>query len=292
MKNNRYWLAAAVLGSMLSVQGGASIAKYLFQFLGPAGVAVLRIGLAGILLAFIHRPQIQKFSLSEWLYAVFYGLSMGGMNLAFYYGIQSVPLGLGVTVEFMGPLGLAILCSRKASDFLWAFLAGTGIVLLVPWTGSNVDPIGLGFVFLAGVCWAAYIVASGSISRKMKNSDAVTTGMCIALLLVLPFGLGSGDLKNLNLTLLLIGLGVAIFSSALPYTLDLFALEKVPKKTFSVLQSLQPAFGALSGLVFLGEILSVRQWVAILCVILASLGTTLCSIPKEQSETKNTHEIQ
>ena len=149
-------------------------------------------------------------------------------------------------------------------------------MLIVPWRGGSVDPVGLLFVFLAGLLWAAYIVIGGKITARMKSSDAVTTGMCIAFLFILPFGIFSGDLDALDLKLLLIGLGVGVFSSALPFSLDLFALKQVPAKTFSVLQSLQPAFGALSGLVFLGEILSVRQWIAILCVILASTGATMC----------------
>ncbi len=268
---------AAALGSMLSVQGGASIAKYLFHLLGPAGATTLRIGISGILLAVINRPDFRRFTRQEWRYALCYGLAIGTMNLSFYYGIQRVPLGLGVTVEFIGPLTLAFLASRRAADFLWAALAGTGIALIVPWRGGSVDPLGLMFVLLAGILWAVYIVAGGKISRKMKSSDAVTSGMCIAALLVLPFGILSGDLFHLNGKLLLLGLGIAVFSSALPFTLDLMALKNIPSKTFSILQSLQPAFGALSGLVFLGEMLSPAQWIAILCVVLASLGTSLCA---------------
>ncbi len=280
MTENKNWAVAAVLGSMLSVQGGASIAKYLFHLLGPAGATTLRLGLAGVLLAVINRPAVHKFTRTEWRYALCYGVAIGAMNLTFYYGIERIPLGLGVTVEFIGPLGLALLTSRKPADFLWAILAGTGIALIVPWRSGGVDPLGLFFVFLAGIFWAAYIVASGRITRKMKSSDAVTSGMCIAMLIVLPFGILSGDLVNLNGKLLSLGLGVAIFSSALPFTLDLLALKRIPAKTFSVLQSLQPAFGALSGLVFLGEILSFRQWIAILFVVAASTGAAVSADPR------------
>ncbi len=283
MKDNKNRALAAVLLSMLSVQGGASIAKHLFPVLGPAGTTTLRIGLAGVLLAVINRPPVHKFTGREWCCALFYGLSIGVMNLSFYYGIQRIPLGLGVTVEFIGPLGLALLASRRAVDFLWAVLAGAGVALIVPWKGGNVDPVGLLFVFLAGLFWAVYIVMSRKITRRMKSSDAVACGMCIALLFILPFGVFSGDLENLNWKLGVLGLGVAVFSSALPFTLDLFALKRVPAKTFSVLQSLQPAFGALSGLLFLGEILSFRQWIAILCVVLASMGVTLFSVPAEEN---------
>ena len=280
MKNNNCWAVPAVLLAMLSVQGGASIAKYLFPLLGPAGTSSLRIGLAGILLAAINRPDIRKFSRKNWVISIVYGLSIGFMNLLFYYGIQRIPLGLGVTVEFIGPLALALLTSRRPADFLWAFLAGTGIVLIVPWNGGSIDPVGLLFVFAAGILWALYIVAGRLITRDMKSSDAVTAGMCIALLFILPFGFFSGELDGLSPHLLLAGLGVAVFSSALPFTLDLFSLKRIPPRTFSVLQSLQPAFGALSGLLFLGERLSMTQWIAIACVILASLGATLISCGK------------
>ena len=292
MKEMKNWAVPAVLVSMLSVQGGASIAKCLFPVLGPAGTSTLRIGLAGILLAVINRPRISKFTRGDWLCALAYGVSIAFMNLLFYYGIRRIPLGLGVTVEFIGPLGLALLTSRKAPDFLWAILAGTGIALIVPWGGGSVDPVGLLFVFAAGLLWAGYIVMGGKITRRMKSSDAVTTGMCIALLLILPFGIFSRDLENLNGKLLLLGFGVAVFSSALPFTLDLLALKKIPAKTFSVLQSLQPALGALSGLLFLGEILSVRQWVAILCVVLASIGATACAIPAKQRSLEPAAELE
>ncbi len=260
---------------MLSVQGGASIAKYLFHLLGPAGATTLRIGIAGILLMLINRPKLGEYTYQKWLYTIFYGCSIGAMNLLFYYGIQRVPLGLGVTVEFIGPLGLALVMSRRWSDLVWALLAVAGVILIVPSNGNSCDPVGLLFVFCAGLMWAAYIVAGGRITRYMKNSDAVSGGMMIALLVVLPFGIISGDLWRLNWTLLLIGSAVAIFSSALPFTLDLLALKRLSGKTFSILQSLQPAFGALSGLLFLGEFLSLRQYLAILCVVIASIGTTV-----------------
>lgn len=265
---------------MMSVQGGASIAKYLFHLLGPAGAVTLRVGLAGVMLFLLNRPAIMKFGRKEWLCVIFYGLSTGGMNLTFYYGIQRVPLGIGVAVEFIGPLSVALFASRKALDFVWAFLAGLGIYLIVPKSGGTGDLVGIIFVALAGVLWAMYIIAAAKISKTMKSSEAVPCGMFFATLLVLPFGLYSGDLFRLDWKLLLLGCGVAIFSSALPFTLDLWTMKKLPAKTFSVLQSLQPAFAALSGLLFLGEKLSLTQWTAILCVIIASTGSALCSPEK------------
>lgn len=275
MKKTKKWALPAVFLSMLSVQGGASIAKYLFPILGPAGTSTLRLGFAGIALAIINRPKIWKFARKEWLYSFVYGSTIGLMTLLFYFGIQRIPLGLGVTVEFIGPLGLALLTSRKMFDFIWAILAGIGILLIVPWDGDSVDIVGLLFVFAAGLLWALYIVIGGEVTKKMKGRDVITVGMCFAGLIVLPFALYYHNLDALNIKLLFIGLSVGVFSSALPFSLDLIALKWMPAKTFSVLQSLQPAFGALSGLIFLGEVLLLKQWIAIVCVVLASMGATL-----------------
>ena len=281
MKFDKKWAVCTALAAMLSVQGGASIAKYLFHLLGPAGAVTLRVGIAGVILMFLIRPPVLKFTLKEWMYILFYGLSIGGMNLTFYYGIQRIPLGIGVAVEFIGPLGVALLSSRKLLDLVWAFLAAAGILLIVPWNGSGCDVIGLIFVFAAGILWASYIIAAGKITQAMKSTHAVSCGMCVAALLVLPFGFGSGDLFKLDGKLLLMGLGVAVFSSALPFTLDLWTMKKIPPKTFSVLQSLQPAFGALSGLIFLGEMLSCFQWIAIACVVTASTGAALFTAERQ-----------
>lgn len=270
----------AVLGSIFSVQGGASIAKYLFHLLGPGGAVTLRVGFAGIILALINRPSIRRFTWKQWKCALIYGFSIGAMNTVYYYGIRRVPLGVGVTIEFIGPLGLALLTSRKATDFLWAILAALGIVLIVPWTGSatdGLDPLGLSLVGIAGLLWALYIIATEKITHLMRASDAVTLGICIASLLVLPVGLLSGDLFHLNGKLVLIGIGVAIFSSVLPFTLDLFAMKGLKEKTYSILMSLEPAVAALSGFAFLGERLTLVQCLAILCVIIASVGATRSS---------------
>ena len=277
MQFNKKWAICTALSSMISVQGGASIAKYLFHGLGPAGAVTLRVGLAGVMLFIFNRPKIFQFSRKDWCYILFYGLSIGAMNLTFYYGIQRVPLGIGVAVEFIGPLGLALITSRKISDFIWAILAGTGIFFIVPRNGAEGDLPGIILVAVAGLLWASYIVATGRITKRLKNSDAVTCGICVAALLVTPFGLLSGDLWNLNWKLLMLGFGVAVFSSVLPFSLDLWTMKKIPPKTFSVLQSLQPAFGALSGLLFLGEFLTALQWFAIACIVVASAGAAITS---------------
>lgn len=266
----------AALLSMISVQGGASIAKRLFPVLGATGTTTLRIGLSAIILLLVNRPKFSRLSTRQWLYSAGYGACLGCMNLVFYYAIQRIPLGLGVTVEFVGPLGLALLCSRRWTDVLWALMAATGILLIVPWDSTTgIDLWGLLLALAAGTFWAFYIVMGGKISRIMDKREAVSVGMCFATLVVLPMGLLSGDLAALNGKYLLIGLCLSLLSSAIPYTLDMIALGKLPPKTFSILMSLQPAFAALSGLIFLKEFLTLNQWLSILCVIVASVGATL-----------------
>ena len=281
MNFNKKWAVCTALCSMMSIQGGASIAKYLFHLLGPSGAVTLRVGIAGILLMLITRPALLKFTRKEWLCILVYGISIGGLNLTFYYGIQRIPLGIGVAVEFIGPLGVALFSSRRILDFLWAAFAAAGILLIVPWNGSGCDIIGLLFAAAAGVFWALYIISAGKISGIMKSTDAVACGMCVAALIALPLSFASGDMFKLNLHLLLLGAGVAVFSSALPFTLDLMTMRKISPKTFSILQSLQPAFGALSGLVFLGEVLTFIQWLSIVFVITASAGATLTAPAKK-----------
>ena len=273
---------AAVVGSSVSVQGGATLAKHLLPMIGPGGAVLLRIGLAGILISLFHRPSFRSFTRTQWPCILLYAFSIAAMNTCFYNGVGRVPLGVAVTIEFLGPLTLALVRSRSALDILWALLAGLGIFLIVPWHKGcgAVDFVGVGFVSAAGLLWALYIVASDRIAGRVKNADAVSAGMCLAALLVLPYGLGSGVLLHLTPTIALLGLGIAIFSSALPFTLDMLSLNSLPGKTFGVLQSLQPAIAALSGLVFLDEKLALVQWFAILAIIVSSTGATLTTKAK------------
>lgn len=191
--------------------------------------------------------------------------------------IQRIPLGLGVTVEFIGPLFLALALSRKGMDIVWALLACAGILFIVPWQSNDVDLIGLFLAFLAGVFWAVYIFMGSKVAAIMPGKDAVTTGMLFAAAIIIPFALWDGSLLNLTPLLFLKGLGVAVLSSALPFSLDLVALKQLPAKTFSILTSLQPAFAAFSGLIFLSEKLTTLQWISIACVISASMGATVFS---------------
>lgn len=267
----------AVLLSMVSVQGGASIAKHLFPVLGASGTASLRIGFSALILLSVFRTNLLHLNKKQWLYCLAYGTCLGAMNLVFYFAIKRIPLGLGVTIEFTGPLALALLGSRKLLDLLWVLLAGLGIVLIAPWQQDNMDVAGVALAGMAGVLWAGYIVLGGKVSRLMPIGDAVAVGMLFATALVVPFGMFSHGLAAVNGPLLLIGVAVALLTSAIPFTLEMGALGQLPPKTFGILMSLHPAFGALSGMIFLEEYLSLTQWAAILCVILASAGASYFS---------------
>ncbi|MCF6404891.1 DMT family transporter [Chitinophaga filiformis] len=265
-----------VLLSMISLQGGASIAKYLFPVLGATGTATLRVAFSALMLLAVFRPNF-RLNKKQWLACLAYGICLGTMNLVFYLAIRRIPLGLGVTLEFTGPLVLGLFASRRPLDLLWALLACIGIALIAPWQHSSIDVLGAALAILAGVLWASYIVLGGKVSRLMKSGDAVTIGMCIGSLFVLPIGIFSGDLTVLDLRLILLGIVVALLTSAIPFTLEMRALKQLSAPHFGILMSLHPAFGALSGLLFLGEHLSIAQWVSVACVIAASAGATYFS---------------
>ncbi|KMQ58827.1 transporter [Chryseobacterium sp. BLS98] len=283
MKNSNLAISATLL-AIICVQGGASIAKQLFPLIGPIGTVSLRIGLSAVLLILINRPKFLQFTTQKWKYCAMYGIGLAAMNLVFYMAIQRIPLGLAVTVEFAGPLFLAIALSRKLLDVVWALLACIGILLIVPWQSDHVDLVGLGLAFLAGMFWAVYIVMGGKVAKIMDGKDAVTTGMVFASLAIIPFTIWDGAVFNLTPSIFVKGLGVAILSSALPFSLEIMALKRLPAKTFSILMSLEPAFAALSGWVFLAEELSFLQWISIGCVIVASIGTTVFSKVAAQNE--------
>jgi inner membrane transporter RhtA len=266
-----------VLLAVVSVQGGAAFAKELFPELGPAGTAGMRIGLSALLLFAVFRPPLARLTRAQWGAVIPYGVVLGAMNLSFYMALERVPLGLAVTLEFVGPLGLAVFGSRRASDFLWVVLAAAGIALIAPWHGSAsaLDLLGVLLAILAGGCWAAYIVLGGRVSRVLPGGQSVATGMLFASLAVLPFSFAEGLAARLTPSLFAAGLAVALLSSAVPFTLEMMALHVLPSRTFGILMSLEPAAAALSGMVFLREQLTVTQWLALVCVSAASAGATL-----------------
>jgi inner membrane transporter RhtA len=267
----------AVLLAIVSVQGGAALAKELFPALGAAGTAGMRITLAALLLLALFRPPLARFTRAEWAAVIPYGVVLGAMNLSFYLALARIPLGLAVTLEFLGPLAVAVLGSRHVSDLLWVLLAGAGILLLSPWGGTaeTLDLVGVALALLAAACWAAYILLGGRVSRLLAGGQGVAAGMLFAALTVAPFTLPDVVAARPGPTLLAACLGVALLSGAVPFTLEMMALRALPSRTFGILMSLEPAAAACAGVLFLREELSAVQWLAVLLVSAASAGATL-----------------
>lgn len=268
----------AVLVAIVSVQGGAALAKGLFPVFGPAGTVGLRIGISALILSIAFRPALHRLSAAQWRVVIPYGVVLGVMNLVFYLSLARIPLGLAVTVEFIGPLGVAVFGSRRPIDMLWVVLAAAGIALIAPWTpGSGVDPVGVALAFAAGVCWALYIIIGKRVAHLLPGGAAVAVGMLVAAVAVVPFSVASQGYAALDARLFAAGVGVALLSSAIPYSLEMIALKALPARTFGILMSLEPAAAALAGLAFLNEVLSGTQWLAVAFVIAASAGSTLTS---------------
>ena len=265
----------SVLMAILSVQAGAAIAKGLFPVVGAAGAAGMRIGLSALMLLAAFRPPLRRLRAAQWRAVVPYGVALGAMNFLFYLALARIPLGLCVTLEFVGPLLLAVVGSRRALDVVWVLLAAAGIALIAPWGGHGIDLLGGLFALLAGGCWVGYIVLGGQVSRVLPGGEAVAIGMLFAALTVLPFTLASGGLTLVTPSLLGAGLALALLSSAVPFSLEMNALRLLPARSFSILMSLEPAVAALCGLVFLQERLMRTQWLAIGLVVAASVGATV-----------------
>ena len=265
---------ALLLAAMCSIQFGASLAKSLFPVLGPAGATAMRLVLATLILLAIYRPWRGVSLQGSWRSLLIYGASLGFMNLAFYLALERVPMGIVVAIEFLGPLGVAIAASRRVIDFAWVLLAVIGLALLLPLTehAKRLDPIGVLYALLAGLGWALYIVF-GTRAGSAHGSRSVAIGMLVATAVVLPAGVVQAGSSLLTVSVLPIALAVAVFSSALPYTLEMYALTRIPTRTFGIFMSIEPALAALTGLAVLGELLTPLQWLAIGCVILASIGS-------------------
>ncbi|MFI8980180.1 threonine/homoserine exporter RhtA [Ectopseudomonas khazarica] len=272
---------ALLVVAMTSIQSGASLAKNLFPLVGAEGTTALRLVLGAIILSLVMQPWRARLDLRKCRALLAYGLALGGMNLLFYMSLQSIPLGIAVALEFTGPLALALFSSRRLLDFVWVILAIAGLWLLLPTgaTQSAIDPLGAGLALGAGVCWSLYIIF-GQKAGAQHGRHTVALGTWVAALLVLPVGLwhAGGDLFDLDL--LPIALGVAVMSSALPYSLEMIALTRMPARTFSVLMSLEPAIAALCGLIFLGEKLLWGQWLAVAAIIIASTGAAATIKPQ------------
>jgi inner membrane transporter RhtA len=271
----------ALLVGMISVQSGASIAKTIFPLAGPLGTVALRVGFGTLILCAVLRPWRVRIPARSRLPIAVYGIALGIMNMCFYEALSRLPLGVAVALEFTGPLAVAIVFSRRAIDFLWVLLAAAGLLLLLPVLHFHrgIDPTGALYALGAGGCWAVYIV-SGQKAGMSHGARSVALGSLISAALVLPVGILSAPPTFFSASILLPGIAVAVLSTALPYLLDMVALTRLPTRAFGVLMSIEPAIGALTGLVFLDEKLSASQWIAIALIILGSIGVTARGEPK------------
>ncbi|HDG1694907.1 threonine/homoserine exporter RhtA [Kluyvera ascorbata] len=271
------WLPILViLISMVSIQSGASLAKSLFPLVGAPGVTALRLALGTLILVVVFKPWRLRFAKAQRLPLLFYGLSLGAMNYLFYLSLQRIPLGIAVALEFTGPLAVALFSSRRAVDFIWVILAVVGLWFLLP-LGQDVAHVDLTGALLAlgaGAGWAVYIL-SGRRAGEEHGPATVAMGSLIAAIVFVPLGAFQAADALWHWSILPLGLAIAVLSTALPYSLEMIALTRLPTRTFGTLMSMEPALAALSGMVFLGEMLTLSQTLALAAIIAASMGSTL-----------------
>ncbi|MCX5124402.1 EamA family transporter [Streptomyces sp. NPDC002812] len=271
----RFGPVALVVTAGVSVQFGAALAVMLMPRAGAAGVVTLRLAAAALVLLLVCRPKVRGYSRSDWSTVVWFGVAMAGMNGFIYQAIDRIPLGPAVTLEVLGPLVLSVVVSRRLLNLLWAGLALAGVVLLSTHGGGGLgglDPLGVAFALAAGGMWAAYIVFSARTGRRFPQADGLALAMAVAAVLSLPLGVIEAGSALLHPSTLLLGLGVALLSSVLPYTLELLALRRLPAPTFAILMSLEPAIAATAGFMILNQALSALDAAAIALVIVASMG--------------------
>lgn len=265
---------AVLIAAMVCFQLGATIAKGLFPAVGASGTVALRLALSALMLLAVWRPWRLRLNASELRVIVIYGVALGWMNFFFYLSLRFIPLGVAVSLEFVGPLALAMAASRRAIDFLWILLAALGLLALLPLgLGSKqLDPVGVACGLAAGACWALYIYF-GRKAGAAHGGQTTALGMLIGAVMIVPIGAASAGWQLLSPAILPAAIGVALLSSAIPYSLEMLAMPRLPTRTVGVLMSLDPALGALAGLWFLGESLTWIQWAAIASIMAASAGS-------------------
>lgn len=269
------WLSPVwlVLGAILSVQVGAAFAKSLFALTAPTAVAWLRMAVAALIFWAFARPRLRGRTWVEWRVVLGYGVALATMNWAIYQSFARIPIGLAVTIEFLGPLGVAIVGSRRARDLIWVALAALGVTLLGVFP-ATVDWIGIGFALLAGAAWAGYIVLSGPTGRYWEGVTGVSVGSLVGALVFLIPGMLAGGASMWQWPVLGLAAIVGVMSSVIPYGLEMVARRSIPASVFGILMSLEPAVAALAALLILHEQLSGVEVVAMACVIVASVGST------------------
>lgn len=266
----------AVLGSVTALGLGTSFAKQLFPLIGAQGTTALRVGFSALLMLLFFRPWRFALRRQDALDILRYGVALGFMNLLFYMALRTIPFGLAVAIEFAGPLAVAMWGSRRPVDFVWLGLAVLGLALILPWTAAPgaLDPVGVGYALAAALSWALYILFGKRVGH-LPTGQSVALGLSAAALVVLPFGLVHAGAALFTPSILLFALGVALVSSAIPISLEMVALKRLPQGVFGIMISMEPAVAALLGLVLLDEHLTALQWLAIACTIGAAVGSTV-----------------
>ncbi|MFJ3963007.1 EamA family transporter [Streptomyces sp. NBC_01232] len=277
---------ALVISAGVSVQFGAALAVMIMPRAGAAGVVTLRLAAAAIVLLLLCRPKVRGYSRSDWGTVLAFGVAMAGMNGLFYQAIDRIPLGPAVTLEVLGPLALSVIVSRRLVNVLWAGLALGGVVLLSGHGGGglgfgSLDPLGAAYALGAGAMWAAYIVYSARTGRRFPQADGLALAMAVAAVISLPLGIAGAGSDLLVPSTIALGVGVAVLSSVLPYTLELLALRRMPAPTFAILMSLEPAIAATAGFLVLNQAMSALDALAIALVIAASMGAVRSQIRKQ-----------
>lgn len=272
-KNKLFFSFFFLIIAMISIQSGASLAKSLFPKIGALGVTVLRLFLATVVMLVIFKPWKKKIDFYSIKNLIIYGLSLGLMNLFFYMSLQKIPLGIAVALEFTGPLTIAIFSSRRVLDIFWVFIVIIGLSFLLPINNqiNKIDIVGIVYALFSGFFWGMYIIF-GKRAGNNYGSSTVVLGLSISTLIFFPIGILNIGISSLfDISILPVAFAVAILSTAFPYTIEMFALMRMPKKIFSILMSLEPVIGAFIGTIFLHEHLILTQWFALFCIIIASI---------------------
>lgn len=272
------WL---VIGGIFSVQFGAAIAKDLFELVPPTAMVWMRLATSAVIFLVLARPQVRSRSRGDWFVALGFGVSLMTMNWAIYQSFARIPLGIAVTIEFLGPLTVAVVGSRRPRDLIWVGLAAVGVALL------GVDRVsltaaGVIFALVAGAAWAAYILLSAQTGRRWSGISGLAVASLVGTVVLVPPAVIEAGSRLLQPKVLFFGAAVGLLSSVIPYSLELIALRRIPPRAFSILMSLEPAAAAFAGILLLAEFLSLIQWVAVGCVVVASVGATRSARPQAE----------
>jgi inner membrane transporter RhtA len=272
------WL---VISGIVSVQVGAAIAKNLFDLVPPTAMVWLRLITSAVILLLVARPRLAGHSGRDWLIVLGFGVSLMTMNWAIYQSFARIPLGIAVTIEFLGPLTVAVIGSRRFTHLIWVVLAAIGVALLGV-SRASLTLAGVGFALLAALGWAFYILLSAQTGRRWPGISGLAIASMVGAIALAPPAIVEAGNQMLNSTVLMLGLAIGLLSSVIPYSFELIALRRIPPRVFSILMSLEPAVAALAAMILLGEFLSLVQWLAMACVVIASIGATRTSTTLDQ----------